>query len=416
MGLTAFFLDDALSDPRDPIVIVGSAMATTNPHAPVRNALNDQPRVVWMNAKGVWAPSGVSAGNYDTYIDIEEGGGGSDYSTTIFALTAWTASQFASYVEGRLNANASLSLTYTVIHHPSSSRFQISASGSFEIKWKTGTHGSDNQDDHIGPWMGFSDTADSAAGTSHTGSPRYDTELSVVLQGNQQTTAMAANLWATILHGDDSFHSSGGSDFSDVKVYGHTSNLGFNRGNWENKADFKLTFSPRPAEDQNYLQIAYNSGGGAMTKDYWFFSWRYFDQSKNHSCGILKALDTFTTTDRQITELANHGLVDPTTPLGIKSYYPVQNLLRWRTPLNFNSWGAADYRNVVQEVVRRGRARGLVWALRWDEILDGTYDAEDEADKGFLLYAALQGYSQESYAGRGSSEFISGELTIEQVR
>jgi hypothetical protein len=91
-------------------------------------------------------------------------------------------------------------------------------------------------------------------------------------------------------------------------------------------------------------------------------------------------------------------------------------LTRWVAPLNFNAWDAADYRDTVQRVVREGAATGLVWALRWDEIVDGTYDAEDEADLGFLLWGAVTSYGQGTYSGRGSSDYISGELTVEQVR
>lgn len=416
MGRTAFFLDDALSNPEDPVSIIASAMATSNTSAPVRNALDDRPRHVWMNGEGVWAPSSAVAGDaYSAWIDIEEGSSGNTYST-IMQSGPFTAIQFAASVAAQINGNSNLSLTYTVTYHPTSGRFIIAASGSFDIKWKTGTHGSDNTDSHVGPWMGFSDSADSGAGTSHAGTPRYDTELQAIFKCDLLTTPMKPSLWAAILQGDERTVANGGTDFTDVKIYGHSSDLGLNRRAWEAAATYQLTFSSRPAEDENKIQVAFASDGTAMGADYWFFSWQYFDQSDNHGAGIIKALTRFTTSDRQITQLSGHGLDDPTIPLGLESYYPVQNLLRWIAPLNFNSWGAADYRNVVEEVVRRGRSRGLVWALRWDEILDLTYDADDEADKGFLLYASLRDYSQASYQGRGSTEFISGELTIEQVR
>jgi len=66
-------------------------------------------------------------------------------------------------------------------------------------------------------------------------------------------------------------------------------------------------------------------------------------------------------------------------------------------------------------VVRAGRATGLAWSLRWSAVADGTYGADDEADKGFLLWAALQDYSEDDYGG-AASDFISGEITLEQVR
>jgi len=60
----------------------------------------------------------------------------------------------------------------------------ISCNESHTIDWKTGTHGSDNADTHIGSVIGFSDAADDAAATSHAGDyqhmygwypPRYPT-------------------------------------------------------------------------------------------------------------------------------------------------------------------------------------------------------------------------------------------------
>ena len=135
-----------------------------------------------------------------------------------------------------------------------------------------------------------------------------------------------------------------------------------------------------------------------------------------HGVGILKAFQKYSSTTLQITRLAGHGLTDPPAPLGVRNYYPAQSLLRWVAPLNFNAWGAADYRDTVQAVVRLGAAKGLVWSLRWDEIVDGTYDAEDEADLGFLFFGSITDYGQGTYSGAGTSDFISGELTVEQVR
>lgn len=46
----------------------------------------------------------------------------------------------------------------------------IARTGSFSILWKTGTHGSDNADDHIGDILGYSDAADD------TGAATYDSD------------------------------------------------------------------------------------------------------------------------------------------------------------------------------------------------------------------------------------------------
>ena len=70
----------------------------------------------------------------------------------------------------------------------------------------------------------------------------------------------------------------------------------------------------------------------------------------------------------------------------------------------------------MQRVVREGRSKGLLWGLRWDKIADGTYTAQSEADKGFLFWGAITNYGQGTYSGAGSTGYISGELTIQQVR
>ena len=227
-------------------------------------------------------------------------------------------------------------------------------------------------------------------------------------------------MFASILQ--SAAHEHGDSvSFADFKIYGSDSDLGITRYNWEAGASATLTFSSRPEDPEatgptNKIQIAYSAGGAATGYQYWFVSWRYFDETKGHAMGLLKALEIKTSTTRQVSQLRGHGLIDPSTSLGVDSYWPVHNQLRWQAPLSFDSWGATDYRNVVQSAVKAGRCTGLLWALRWDKIVDGTYSAQKEAEKGFLFWGAIQDYSDDEYMGAGANEFISGELTIEQVR
>jgi len=90
-------------------------------------------------------------------------------------------------------------------------------------------------------------------------------------------------------------------------------------------------------------------------------------------------------------------------------------LRRWNVPLSFDSWQAADYRTVIQGTVRHGKQEGLLWALRWDDIADGSVNAKGEADKGFLVWGALQEYSLDTFVGE-SADYMSGSLRIEQLR
>jgi hypothetical protein len=60
--------------------------------------------------------------------------------------------------------------TYTVTFSNSTKKITIAVSGAItnvQFLWKTGTHGSDNLDDHIGSLIGYADTADSASQPSH---------------------------------------------------------------------------------------------------------------------------------------------------------------------------------------------------------------------------------------------------------
>jgi hypothetical protein len=69
--------------------------------------------------------------------------------------------------------------TYTVTYSDSTQKFTITRSaGTFNILWKTGTHGSDNTDDHIGTLIGYNDTADD------TGSLSYTSDFPVGISGH----------------------------------------------------------------------------------------------------------------------------------------------------------------------------------------------------------------------------------------
>lgn len=61
--------------------------------------------------------------------------------------------------------------TYAVSFSNTTKKITIAVSGgatNVQFLWKTGTHGSDNLDTHIGTLIGFSDTADSTNTSSHT--------------------------------------------------------------------------------------------------------------------------------------------------------------------------------------------------------------------------------------------------------
>ena len=403
MPLTAFFAQDRLNHKDTSVNFPESLLSS--PDSPYTNALDDRPRSTWQApTPGYWALP------VNHYLDLNEGSG--EISILLPPATG-SAADFAASIQGFLNASSSTTRTYAVSYNIVTSKFTISATGAFSILWTSGTHGGASGANPR-QWLGWGVTpADTSSATSHQApEKRYGTELFITFDLG---SAKAVDACSVILEAGTAA-STNTAAYSSVKMYANASALSaLGRGDWETNAAKKLTFSAQPAETENAIQMAFDSDG-TMTFRYWAFSWRFFDEDPYHAVGILKALKKFGSSTRQITELSGHGFVDPTRPLGVGNYYPGQDLLRWIAPLNFNSWEAADYRATVQAVVKEGSSKGLVWALRWDKIADGTYDADDEADRGFLFWGSITRYGQGSYSGAGSSGYISGDLTIEQVR
>lgn len=399
MSLTAFFMDDVFSH-EDTIPTVGPWGESAA--GPLANALNDRPRVVWQTDTNAYYC--IDRGKY---LDVTEGGGSE--LQIVLGFMNGRADQIALKIQDTLNNSALTALTYTVLYNPVSGRFEFKASGTFGILWLTGTHAAVSP--HVRHWLGFSKVDDTGGTHYIAAEARYGTDHWAVFRlGSPKRFTLAA----CVLDGGE------GVSFNDalntVTLFGATSVLSTaERSRWVSGAAKTLTFSDRPGEDQNRIQVAFDTDGAEMGYEFWAFSWRYFDPDPFHAVGLIKGLVKYGSASRQIAQLKGHGLVDTTKPLNVKSYYPTQNLMTWRAPLIFDNWEASDYRAVVTEVIRNGRARGLLWALRWSQIADATYAADDEADKGFLIWAALQKYGQDDYGG-AASDYISGELTLEQVR
>jgi len=399
VALTAFFMNDVFGSE--------GTVATTGPSGesnagPLANALNDRPRQIWQTDSNAYYC--IDAG---TYIDIAEGGG-PELSISLPFMNG-TADQIATKMSNSMTSQSVAGLTYTVLYNPTTGKFRISATGTFSLLFATGTHASSGG---VQPWLGFEKFDNTGRTQYDADEMRYGTDHWAVFDLG---SAKGFTLGACILDGGADVNWNSASD-SVVKLFGASTNLSSTeRSKWVSGAAKSLTFSNRPNEDQNRIQVAFDTDGAAMGYRYWAFSWRYFDDDTFHAVGLLKALVRYGSSTRQVAQLKGHGLVDTTKALNVKSYYPTQSMLTWKAPLIFDNWEASDYRDVVTEVVRNGRAKGLVWALRWSKIADGTYDADDEADKGFLLWAALQQYGQDTYGG-AASDYISGELTLEQVR
>jgi hypothetical protein len=418
MGRTALFIDDCLTH-KDSVSHVSADGESAS--GPLSNALNDRPRSFWLTSAnyffmidgGMWMDINEGSGEVSVKLSHDVGGG----------------IIIAQKLQNNLNASAVTSLTYTVVW--TGAKFQISAvngagaATNFAMLFDSGSHGASQPRS----MLGFQD-ADYSGSSSYTAAyQRHGTDFFAVFETPATTTGAvsqfsdvfalaldagpkaAINL-ATPLPTDTS---------STVKMYSHSSIPSLtDRAAWESSAT-AYTFSTRNPEGPyksgfaNRIQVAHASAGATVTARYYAFSWRYFDEEPYHAVGLIKALKKKASATRQIAQLQGHGLLDPSVPLGINSYFPVQQLLRWKVNLNFDSWEASDFRDVVHDVVLEGKAKGLLWALRWDKIADGTYDPEDEAARGFLFWGAITEYSTDDYSGF-ASDYISAELTVEQVR
>jgi len=367
---------------------------------PAENASNDLPGVPFAAAEGDGGQFEVSSSN--AWIDIDEGGG--EVSVAI-PYGGQLRSELVTRITAALNASA-LGWVYAVSFNASHKCVISATGGTFDILWDTGTHSANN----IGAELGFSTASDDTGLNSYTASQRrYSTSTWLLYDMGVDTTVDA---FMAFLDGNSATNYGAGS--SSFKVYGNQTIVSTGSLDaWDDFADLSSLFSDRGVEDENKIQVVAQASPSAYR--FYMIGWRHFDQSNEHRIGVSRAFNALWSSTRTLRELNGHGMVDRGTSLGQGNYYPVPGERVWEAPLAFDSWGVADYRAVVHAAVRHGRDRALMWAARWDDILDGTYDAGDEADKGLLLWAAIQDYSLDNLRAEGS-EYVTGELLIEQVR
>jgi len=407
--LTAFFLTDKFNGNVVTHSNFGATPAQDGNY--VANVSDPRPRVRWICGFDTVAESRnyslftVDDGNKYIEISATPSGGISTYT---IPSGLYTADSLATAITVQLQASGSF--TAWACTYSSTGRFSFSRSGSgvAYFRWKTGTHGSDGDGTSMAKELGFDDSLDQTAVDQGVAAEyRYDTTTMVLFDKGDSTADMYAWLCDVDVSG-------GVDDTLAIKVYGSTTVLAFDVASWAASASRTLTFSSTPTYAENPIRLATNAGTAASER-YWLWVWRHQDEVQRHKVGLCKAFDRTWSGTRTISTLRGHGMQQPQRGMGINNYYPVTQLRRWNVPLSFDAWGAADYRTVIQGVVRHGKADGLLWALRWDDIADSTVDANDEADKGFLVWGALQEYSLDSFVGE-SADYMSGSLRIEQIR
>lgn len=412
---TAFFLEDAfrgyVQNSSTYKVVSGS---TNNKE----NVSDSRPRVAWMAG---WtdptdAETRFEVDNNNRYIDVTGASG-----TVLLTIPRgrYTGPELASKIQAAFSGST-YSL-WTCSYAATSGQFAMTGTPDVSLLWKTGSHGSDSDNKSLVREVGFVDpegtVTDSASAGLHVAPyPRWNTHTWLKINTSAVTPVPNLRAWMCEVANQELGAPDTTIDVSDIKIYGSSSDLGMDLYNWQLSASDDLTFSGSPELNENQIRVAYKTGGAASTSDNWFFSWRHQDSHKTHTVKLCKAFErTWSDSGRTLSTLAGHGLVLSGQPLGVDNYYPVQRLRRWLAPLAFDAWPASEYREVVQGVAHHGRQDALLWALRWDDIVDGTVDAAQDANDGLLLWATLQDYSRDTYIGTGA-DYISGDITIEQLR
>ena len=94
------------------------------------------------------------------WIDIKHNGGG-ETTVEVAVGTYDSIFELAAQIQAELIAHVAAGYTCDVMATGLAGRVRIKHIAlSFEIDWKTGTHGADNLDTHIGDVIGHSDAAD----------------------------------------------------------------------------------------------------------------------------------------------------------------------------------------------------------------------------------------------------------------
>jgi hypothetical protein len=98
--------------------------------------------------------------------------------------------------EIQTNMRAASADVITCVYSNSTGKFTLSSDGTtFSLLFKTGTHGSDNTDDHAGPVLGFSDSTDKTLAVTYASDnalsfdtalvPSYDSSDNLVVKNNE---------------------------------------------------------------------------------------------------------------------------------------------------------------------------------------------------------------------------------------
>ncbi len=358
----------------------------------------------------------LTAGTNDR-IYINEGGG--VITINISGAAGWyggwnAAINLAAAIQAELNtaanqSGAGLSDQYSVGYSPTARKFSISNDSNNAFTMPNASNPTQNVMTLL---LGFDATNVSGSFVYLANSERSSTQTWI-----QYTTPLgseiAPNLIALILESVGGTDTSAASLYNDVTIFASNSYFGNASAAWEASAPLTINVSDRPSEAENTLQVGITSN--ATGYRYWFVRWNHVDDHAYHRIGICRAMAAISSSTRTVREISDQDLFVRTPPRTLENQHPVILKSEWRISIELERWESADYRAWMVEAKRYGRASGMVFALNWTDVLSGSLQADDEADKGFLFYGTIRQFSADAYSGN-ESDYMSGQMSLGQLR
>lgn len=401
MARAGIFLRDLWAD----ATVTGSGN-NPNGELPVTNVSTELPGQMFQQWEGQDGGGAfeVTSGVNDQ-IHLNEGG--PTITVTITAGFYATASDLITQIRTDLTNDSSTALNYGGSGYSGGARrFDITATGSFELENSNSTR------NLLTKLLGW-DATDTGLNNVHVADAQRSSTVTYVYFKMPSGSGIAPNLVAVMLESIGGTDTSLNKLYNDLTVYGATSYPGNSIAAWSAAAGLTLNASDRPSESENTLQVAVTSN--ATTYEHWLVAWVHVDDKTYHRIGIARAMAAISSSTRTVREISDQDLFVRTPARTLENQHPVQLKSEWRISIELERWEAADYRAWMVESKRYGRASGMVFSLNWTDVLSGTLQADDEADKGFLFYGTIRQFSSDAYSGN-ESDYMSGQMSLGQLR
>jgi hypothetical protein len=401
MARAALFLRDLLGE--DCTIFDHSGYA---PSLPVANVSTPLPAQVYGQLEGQFFNG--NAGMFE--VGTKTGRGvyvneGSGALTVLVPDGAYTANGLAVAIEDALNDPSNPpTQTYQVDYHPVLRKFSVQTSGTCILV-------NTNPNNVLTSECGWAASNTASVNYHLADSERSSTITRVTFDAGAGLTVAPDLIWLLL-------NSTGGTDtaaatlYDDATVYGHATYLGPTWAAWDSGASEDVAVSDRPAEGENTLQGAVLSGTGYR---YWSVFWHHNDDHSSHEIGILRGAAAVTSATRTVREVSDQRLMNRTQARTLENQHPVELLSEWQITVELERWEASEFRAFKVAADRYGSANGVVFALRWTDIVAASLTLNGEADKGLALYGTIIDSSSDSYAGK-DSDYLTGSLAFGQLR